>query len=101
MTASNRLSYIPGLDGIRALAVLAVHFHHAELPWVLGGFLGVETFFVLSGFLITSLLITEWRSTNQIDLKHFWLRRARRLLSAVWLLLLALPVLANLFARDA
>ena len=101
MTSSNRLSYITGLDGIRAVAVMAVLFYHANFPWALGGFLGVETFFVLSGFLITSLLLAEWQSTSQIDLKHFWLRRARRLLPAVWLLLLLLPALAVFFARDA
>ena len=83
------------------MAVMAVLFYHANFPWALGGFLGVETFFVLSGFLITSLLLVEWQSTNQIDLKQFWLRRARRLFPAVWLLLLALPVLAVFFARDA
>jgi peptidoglycan/LPS O-acetylase OafA/YrhL len=101
MTSSTRLSYITGLDGIRAVAVMAVLFYHAEYPWALGGFLGVETFFVLSGFLITSLLLTEWQSSGGLDLKHFWLRRARRLLPAVWLLLLVLPILAILFARDA
>jgi peptidoglycan/LPS O-acetylase OafA/YrhL len=101
MTSSNRLSYITGLDGIRAVAVMAVLFYHANFPWALGGFLGVETFFVLSGFLITSLLLTEWQRTNGIDLKNFWLRRARRLLPAVWVLLLALPALAVVFARDA
>jgi peptidoglycan/LPS O-acetylase OafA/YrhL len=101
MTSSNRLSYITGLDGIRAVAVMAVLFYHANQPWALGGFLGVETFFVLSGFLITSLLLAEWQSTNGIELKEFWLRRARRLLPAVWLLLLVLPLLAFAFARDA
>ncbi len=101
MTSSNRLSYITGLDGIRAVAVLAVLFYHANTPWALGGFLGVETFFVLSGFLITSLLLAEWQSTSGINLKNFWLRRARRLLPAVWFLLLILPILAVLFARDA
>ena len=101
MTSSTRLSYITGLDGIRAIAVMAVLFYHANFPWALGGFLGVETFFVLSGFLITSLLLVEWQSTSQIDLKQFWLRRARRLLPAVWLLLLTLPVLAVFFAPDA
>jgi peptidoglycan/LPS O-acetylase OafA/YrhL len=57
MTYRHRLSYLPGLDGIRAVAVIAVLVYHANLPWALGGFLGVETFFVLSGFLITSLLL--------------------------------------------
>src|SRR5215207_8690262 len=101
MTSSKRLSYIPGLDGIRAVAVIAVLCYHANAPWALGGFLGVETFFVLSGFLITSLLLVEWQETGRIDLKNFWLRRARRLLPAVWLLLLILPILATFFARDA
>ena len=101
MTSSHRLSYITGLDGIRAVAVMAVLFYHAEYPWALGGFLGVETFFVLSGFLITSLLLSEWQSTGGIDLKNFWLRRARRLLPTVWLLLLILPILAVFFAQDA
>lgn len=101
MTSQTRLSYIPGLDGIRAVAVMAVLLYHAEQPWALGGFLGVETFFVLSGFLITSLLLAEWRSTKGIDLRQFWVRRARRLLPAMWLLLLVLPFLAFAFARDA
>jgi len=101
MNSSTRLPYIPGLDGIRALAVLAVLCYHANYSWALGGFLGVETFFVLSGFLITLLLLSEWRATGGINLKNFWLRRARRLLPAVWLLLLILPLLAILVARDA
>ena len=101
MTSSNRLSYITGLDGIRAVAVMAVLLYHANTPWALGGFLGVETFFVLSGFLITSLLLIEWQSSGSISLKDFWLRRARRLLPAVWLLLAILPILAVFLARDA
>src|SRR5262245_55478485 len=101
MTSSNRLSYITGLDGIRAVAVMAVLFYHADAPWALGGFLGVETFFVLSGFLITSLLLAEWQSTGSIRLGNFWLRRARRLLPAVWLLLAILPILATSLAQDA
>lgn len=100
MSRSFRLPYITGLDGIRALAVLAVLCYHANYPWALGGFLGVETFFVLSGYLITSLLMGEWQASGKIDLKNFWLRRARRLLPAIWLLLLSLPFLAILFARD-
>lgn len=100
MNVSFRLPYIAGLDGMRALAVLAVLCYHANFPWALGGFLGVETFFVLSGYLITSLLLGEWQASGTIDLKNFWLRRARRLLPAVWLLLLILPFLAVLVARD-
>jgi peptidoglycan/LPS O-acetylase OafA/YrhL len=101
MNSSSRLPYMPGLDGIRALAVLAVLCYHANYSWALGGFLGVETFFVLSGFLITLLLSSEWQATGGINLQTFWLRRARRLLPAVWLLLLIVPLLAIWFARDA
>lgn len=76
---------IRGLDGLRALAVVAVlifHLRPASLP---GGFIGVDIFFVVSGFLITSLLIRERASKGGVDLAHFWLRRARRLLPAVFL----------------
>ena len=78
-----RLSYMPGLDGLRAIAVMAVVFYHADFLWAQGGFLGVEVFFVISGYLITSLLLVEWLRTGGIDLKAFWVRRARRLLPAV------------------
>src|SRR3712207_9270046 len=78
---------MPGLDGLRALAVVAVLLYHADLPWIPGGFLGVEVFFVISGYLITALLLAEWRQRGRIDLKTFWLRRARRLLPALYVLL--------------
>lgn len=81
-----RLPYIPGLDGLRAIAVVAVLLYHAGLN-ILGGFLGVESFFVLSGFLITALLLAEWREHGRVSLRGFWLRRARRLLPALFLLL--------------
>lgn len=82
------LSYIPALDGIRAFAVLGVMAFHGGIPWLTGGFLGVDTFFVLSGFLITSLLIAEWNRIRTIKLGAFWARRARRLLPALLLVLL-------------
>lgn len=82
------LSYIPALDGIRAFAVLGVMAFHGGIPWLAGGFLGVDTFFVLSGFLITSLLISEWHRIRTIRLGAFWARRARRLLPALLLVLL-------------
>ena len=92
----DRLPFMPGIDGLRAIAVMAVLFYHAEFTWARGGFLGVEVFFVISGYLITSLLLVEWLRTGTIDLKTFWLRRARRLLPAVFLLL-ALVSLASIF----
>lgn len=85
------LNYQPGLDGMRALAVIAVILYHAQqsMPssWMPGGFVGVEVFFVISGYLITALLITEHQRTGRISLGGFWLRRARRLLPALVALL--------------
>ena len=95
-----RLSYVPGLDGLRAVAVMAVVFYHADFLWAQGGFLGVEVFFVISGYLITSLLLVEWLRTGGIDLKAFWVRRARRLLPAVFLLLGVVALWSVFFLRD-
>jgi peptidoglycan/LPS O-acetylase OafA/YrhL len=95
-----RLPYLPGLDGLRALAVIAVLLYHAELRWIPGGFLGVEVFFVISGYLITALLLAEWRQQGRIDLKAFWLRRARRLLPALYLLLAVTLAFAVVFLPD-
>ena len=89
-----RLPYLPGLDGLRAIAVLAVILYHAGLGWLPGGFLGVEVFFVISGYLITALLLGEWRRNLALDFRTFWLRRARRLLPALYLLLLVSLALA-------
>ncbi|MBX6342689.1 MAG: acyltransferase, partial [Thermomicrobiaceae bacterium] len=94
------LPYLPGLDGLRALAVAAVLLYHLEVGWLRGGFLGVEVFFVLSGYLITSLLLAEWRRARAIDLKAFWLRRARRLLPALYLLLIGTLAYAIAFLPD-
>ena len=80
-------AYIPGLDGIRALAVLAVLGYHLGLPYFSGGLLGVGVFFTLSGFLITRILLTSWSRTGTLELRRFWLHRARRLLPALGLVL--------------
>ena len=77
-----RLSYNPGLDGIRGIAVGVVLLFHAGFPWARGGYLGVSTFFTLSGFLITSLLLGEQSATGRVSLGTFWARRLRRLLPA-------------------
>jgi peptidoglycan/LPS O-acetylase OafA/YrhL len=84
------LGYRPSLDGLRAIAVLAVMSWHYVLPGVKGGFLGVDIFFVLSGFLITRLLVEEWELTGGIHLGRFYLRRMLRLFPALFLLLLAM-----------
>ncbi len=88
------LAYQPALDGLRAVAVAAVIAYHLGYPWARGGYLGVDTFFVLSGYLITSLLLTEGRAEGRIDLPAFWIRRARRLLPALFLVLAAIAVYA-------
>jgi peptidoglycan/LPS O-acetylase OafA/YrhL len=77
---------------------MAVLAYHADLPWARGGFLGVDAFFVLSGFLITSLLLVEWRHRGSIGLLAFWARRARRLLPALFLMLVGVAVYAAVFA---
>ncbi len=82
------ISYLPGLDGLRAIAVLAVVVYHANKDWLPGGFLGVEVFFVISGYLITLLLLNESQQHGKIDFRAFWMRRARRLLPAMLTLLL-------------
>jgi peptidoglycan/LPS O-acetylase OafA/YrhL len=86
------LAYQPALDGLRAVAVAAVIAYHLGYPWARGGYLGVDTFFVLSGYLITSLLLTEARAEGRIDLPTFWVRRARRLLPALLLVLAAIAI---------
>jgi peptidoglycan/LPS O-acetylase OafA/YrhL len=86
---AGRLPHWPALDGIRALAIAGVLVYHAAPAVLPGGFLGVEVFFVLSGYLITAMLLAEWRRSAHVDLGRFWYRRARRLLPALFCLLLA------------
>ena len=87
-----RFGYEPGLDGLRALSVVAVICYHAGFAWMHGGWIGVEVFFVVSGFLITSLLLDEHEASFHTDLGRFWLRRARRLLPALAVVLAAVAV---------
>ena len=89
-----RITHVPGLDGLRGLAVIGVLLFHSN-QLLRGGYLGVDLFFVLSGFLITSILIEEHKRAGTINLKAFWIRRARRLLPA----LLALMPTVALYAR--
>ena len=79
-----RSRYLPGLDGLRALAVLAVLLYHADVTWLPGGFLGVDVFFVISGYLITSPPVSGAVGNGRIRLRRFWARRARRLLPALF-----------------
>jgi peptidoglycan/LPS O-acetylase OafA/YrhL len=86
------LGHIRGLDGIRALSVLAIIAFHTGLQSVPGGFYGVDSFFVLSGFLITSLLLKEWGCSGTIELRRFWAGRARRLLPALFVLVAVIGI---------
>jgi len=89
----------PALDGLRGVAVLAVLLYHGGATWMRGGFLGVDLFFVLSGYLITTLLLVEWGRSGGINLRGFWARRARRLLPALALVLVGIAVYALAFAE--
>ena len=89
--------YIPALDGLRTLAVVAVVLYHLNLTWAQGGLLGVTVFFVLSGYLITRLLINEVSKTGRIDLKSFWIRRIRRLFPAVVTVVVVTCALCTIF----
>ncbi len=91
------MGYQPGLDGLRAISVVAVVLFHAGFSWMHGGFFGVEVFFVVSGYLITSLLLDEREKQQRISLEQFWMRRARRLLPALGAMLASVAVWVALF----
>ena len=99
-TTAQGESYLPGIDGLRAIAVFAVLLFHGGVSTVSGGFLGVEVFFVISGYLITRLLLRERESTGRNDLQAFWLRRARRLLPALAAVVVLTLSYALLFLPD-
>ncbi len=103
LTRSDRagLSHLPGLDGLRGLAVAGVLAFHAGFEKMVGGYLGVSTFFTLSGFLITSLLLQESRRTGAVQLGRFWSRRFRRLLPAALVVLAAVMLLFGPFVATA
>jgi peptidoglycan/LPS O-acetylase OafA/YrhL len=97
---SGALPYIGAIDGLRALAVTAVLLYHSGLGWLPGGFLGVEVFFVISGYLITSLLLADRAKNGKVSLIGFWKRRARRLLPAAFTLIVATLVYSVVFLPD-
>ena len=92
--------HLAGLDGIRALAIGAVMLFHLDPDWLPGGFLGVDVFFVISGFLITTLLVRETERDGSIDLRGFWTRRARRLLPALLVVVPACILIARTVEAD-
>jgi peptidoglycan/LPS O-acetylase OafA/YrhL len=91
-----RFGYHASLDGLRGLAVLAIIGYHFDYGWARGAYLSVDLFFILSGFLITTLLVLEWRRSDRIALGTFWARRARRLLPALLVVLVFVTIFAVL-----
>ncbi|MFB0636200.1 acyltransferase family protein [Bacillus rugosus] len=92
--------YIPGLDGLRAFAVLSVIAYHLNFNWANGGFIGVDIFFVLSGYLITSILLPVHGNAISLDFRDFWVRRIRRLLPAAYLMIFSAVIWVVLFDRE-
>ena len=98
---SSSLRYSPALDGLRAFTVIGIMLYHGGTTWLGGGFLSVDVFFALSGYLITTLLLIEYERSGTLDLKSFWARRARRLLPALFLMLVAVLVYGAFLTGEA
>src|SRR6266496_6468586 len=96
-SGSGKLGYMPALDGLRGLSIIGVIVHHLNLRWFYLGFLGVDVFFVLSGFLITSLLAQEWLTNGSINIPQFYRRRVLRLIPALLTLILVTVPVISLF----
>lgn len=101
--SSSNLSttHIPSIDGLRALAVTAVVLYHLGIDWIPGGFLGVDLFFVISGYVITRLILDSIESANGLDIKEFYAARIRRLLPGLLVLLIVTSLAMALFAPDS
>jgi len=99
--ASISSTHIPAIDGLRALAVFAVVLYHLGIAWIPGGFLGVDLFFVISGYVITRLILDSIESANGLDIKEFYAARVRRLFPGLVVLLIVTAIAIALFAPDA
>ena len=100
MAASRGIQYIPAIDGLRAVAVIAVMFYHLGFTWIPGGFLGVDLFFVISGYVITRLLLDSIAQSGGLDLRGFYIARARRLLPALIFMLVSTTIAIGIWAPD-
>lgn len=100
MTAKRSIQYIPAIDGLRALAVIAVMFYHLGFSWIPGGFLGVDLFFVISGYVITRLLLDSIAQSGGLDLRGFYLARMRRLFPALIFMLTTTTIAIGIWAPD-
>ena len=101
MAASRGIQYIPAIDGLRAVAVIAVMFYHLGFTWIPGGFLGVDLFFVISGYVITRLRLDSIEQSGGLDLRGFYIARARRLLPALVFMLVSTTIAIGIWAPDA
>jgi len=100
MAAKRGIQYIPAIDGLRALAVIAVMFYHLGFTWIPGGFLGVDLFFVISGYVITRLLLDSIAQSGGLDLRGFYIARLRRLLPALLFMLTTTIIAVGIWAPD-
>ncbi len=100
MATKRGIQYIPAIDGLRALAVIAVIFYHLGFTWIPGGFLGVDLFFVISGYVITRLLLDSIAESGGLDLRGFYIARARRLLPALLFMLVSTTIAIGIWAPD-
>jgi len=100
MAAKRGIQYIPAIDGLRALAVIAVMFYHLGFTWIPGGFLGVDLFFVISGYVITRLLLDSIAQSGGLDLRGFYIARARRLLPALLFTVTTTAIAVGIWAPD-
>ncbi len=100
MATKRGIQYIPAIDGLRALAVIAVMFYHLGFSWIPGGFLGVDLFFVISGYVITRLLLDSIAQSGGLDLRGFYLARARRLLPALLFTVVTTTIAIGIWAPD-
>ena len=100
MAANRGIQYIPAIDGLRAVAVIVVMFYHLGFSWIPGGFLGVDLFFVISGYVITRLLLDSIAQSGGLDLRGFYIARARRLLPALLFMLISTTIAIGIWAPD-
>jgi peptidoglycan/LPS O-acetylase OafA/YrhL len=100
MATKRGIQYIPAIDGLRAIAVMAVIFYHLGFDWIPGGFLGVDLFFVISGYVITRLLLDSIERSGGLDLRAFYFARARRLLPALVFMLVTTSIAVGIWAPD-
>ena len=95
-----RTKYFPGIDGLRGIAVIAIILYHLNPKWLPGGFLGVDTFFIISGYIITVILLREYNKDERIDLVNFYQRRIRRLIPALLWMIMIVLMYSMLFERQ-